>query len=538
MSYSQSWLEDPMATRVILVHVTAFKLTGTPGEVSFYFSNSGYTASDGIQFDPIIANIGGFTESISESGDASMSFGDIELYNLNGELDYLLDSSTYIWSNRDIKIYYGDTTWNYSLANIPSTFLTIFNGVIDDIDSRANRTVNFRVRDKIERLNTPVSVNKIGTYGTWPGGQQNKDTVRPIVFGEAFNISPILIDPAKLEYVYSCSNPDQVTDAQQSSGTFDSNGASEKLIEIRDNGVPIYIDGDPDYQGATVDTSRSTFKLSKPAAGAITCSVQGVQKSFLAGSGIVNTYSNNIPSIIGLITTGFGKAGSRLSVSEIDSITFSNFIQTTEIGVYLNGTETVISVCQEIAKSVGAQLIISRDGKLRLIQFGVGLSGISPPISSIGVNDVLYDSLSISRKLPVFATAKIAYAKNYTIQNGLLSNIPRSHKESFETEWLTTTATNPTVATNYKLEIDVPEKPTYLISTADAAVEAARLKDYFSVQRTVYRFTGSLKLFSLILGQTVTLTHPRYGLSAGKAGQVISLSPNWSTQKIEVEVIV
>lgn len=538
MSYSQSWLEDTLALRVVLVQVTAYKLTPTVGEVSFYFSNSGYTTSDGTQFNPIIKNIGGLTESISEDGSASLTFGDIELYNLNGELDYLLDNTTYTWTNRSIKVYYGDPTWNYSLANIPSTFLTIFDGVIDDIDSRDNTSINFRVRDKIERLNTPVSVNKIGTYGTtWPSGQQNKDTLRPIVFGEVFNVSPILINPATLEYVFSCSNPDQVADGAQTSA-FSQNGASESLLEIRDNGLPIYIKGSVDYAGATVDETTSTFKLLKQPAGTITCSVQGVKKSFVNGVLQSTTYVNTIPSIIGVLAIEFGKAGSRLTASEIETITFNTFNQTAEVGIYLEGTETVISVCQQLASSLGAQLIMSRDGKLRLIQFGTALSGITTPVTSITTNDILYDSLNISRKLPIIASTKLAYARNYTIQSGLLSYIPNVNKENFETEWLTQTVTNITAASNNKLEADVDQKETCLISTADAAAEASRLNTYFSTQRTVYKFTGPVKLLGLVLGQSVTLTHPRYNLSSGKTGQVISLSPNWISQEVEVEVIV
>lgn len=548
MSYSQTWLEDPASIRVVLVIVTAYVVTTGQDDITgqavtagqdknFYFSTTGYVTTDRIHFIPAIAGTVGLQESITEDSPTSLSFGDIELHNLNGELDSLLDSTKYVWNNRPIKIYWGDPGWKYSLSQINSSnYLAIFDGVIDDIDSRTTRSVNFRVRDKLERLNGPISENRVGTYGVWATGQQNKDTPRPIVFGEVFNITPVLINPATLEYTFNSDNPVQVSDGTQTV-SFAQNGASEELLEIRDNGVPIYRPNNATLTGATVDLATSTFKLTKTPAGAVTCSVQGVKKTINLSTGtLTNTYINSIPNTIAVIATQFGKSSTRLSVNELDLPTFNTFNQTAEIGVLTDGSQNILTVCQELASSLGSQLIMSRTGLLRLIQFGVPLSTVSS--ISITVSDILYDSLSVSRRPGVKAAIKLAYAKNYTVQNGLLSAIPDQHKKSFETEWLTTTASNPTVKSNYKLD-DLPqEKATNLISTQDASIEATRLNNYFDEQRVVYRFTGRSNLLSLVLGQAVTLYHHRFGLSSGKVGQVISLSPNWNKQEIEVEVIV
>lgn len=536
MSYSQTWLEDPSAIRIVLIIATAYSVVSAT-EVPFYFSTTGYVTTDGTHFNPIIASTVGFQESISEEGSTSMSFGDIELHNLNGELDELLDSTKYIWSNRPIKIYWGDPGWKYSLASInPSNYLTIFDGVIDDIDTRSNRTVNFRVRDKMERLNGPLSENKIGTYGVWAGGQQNKDDPRPFVFGEVFNISPVLINPAALEYTFNSDNPEQVPDSSQTS-IFAANGASEELLEIRDNGVPIYRPNSVDLNGATVDLATSTFKLKKTPAGTITCSVQGMKKTVNLVTGTVtNTYTNSIPNTIAAIVTQLGKDSTRFLPSDLDLPTFNAFNQTAEIGLSTDSSQNLLTTCEEIASSLGAQLIVGRTGLLRLIQFGVPLTSVSSV--DITPNDILYDSLNVSRRLDIKAATRLAYAKNYTIQERLLSAIPDQHKKSFETEWLTTTVSNSSVKILHKLDVLPPEKETSLISTADANAEAARLNNYFDEQRVVYSFTGRAKLLNLVLGQGVVLYHYRFGLTSGKSGQVISLSPNWNSQEIEVEVIV
>lgn len=544
--YSQTWLESPSSIRIVLIVATAYIVTSgqdmitgqtlTAGqEKDFYFSTTGYVTTDGIIFNPVVAGTVGFQESISEEGSVSMSFGDIELHNLNGELDSFLDSTKYIWSNRPIKIYWGDPGWKYSLSAINSTnYLTIFDGVIDDIDSRSNRTVNFRVRDKLERLNSPISENKLGTWGVWQANQQNTDTMRPLVLGEVFNITPLLIDPATLQYMFSSSYPLQSTGIAN-------NGSSELLIEIRDNGVPIYRYDSETLTGAIVDLSTSTFKLTKTPAGTITCSVQGMKKTITlsgAGTGVLDNarYTNSIPNTIAVITTQFGKDSTKLSISELDLTTFAAFDQTAEIGLLVDGSQNVLTVCQELAGSLGGQLIMSRTGLLRLIQFGVPLSNIST--ISITVNDILYDTLSISRRLGVKAATKLAYAKNYTVQQNLLTDIPSQHKSSFETEWLTVIIANSSIKNNYKLDEIPGEKQTALISYSDAYQECQRLTNYFDEQRVVYSFTGGPKLLSLVLGQGVTITHPRFGLNSGKSGQVIRLAPNWTKQEVEVEVIV
>lgn len=540
MSYSQNWLESPSAVRVILVVAKAYNIT-TSVEDSFYFSNNGYVTTDGYTFDPVIANEITLQESISSGSETSMTFGDIELHNLNGELDQLLDITKYIWKNRSITIYYGDPGWKYSLSQIDINFLKIFDGVINDIDSRTTKTVNLKVRDKLERLNGPISENKIGTYGVWAAGQQNQDQLRPIVFGECFNISPILIDPSTLEYCFSTSTANQATSTApqppQNIWKFTGNGTSEELLEIRDNGVPIYIYNDnTTWNSITLDSATSTFKLKSPPAGTITCSIQGVKKSMNLTTGqISDTYVNSIPSIIGVIVTGFGKAATRLTASELDLTSFSNFDQTTEVGLLVDSAENVLTVCQKLASSVGGQLIMSRTGQLRLLRFGVSTSTTPITITS---DDILYDSLSIGNKLDIKGAFKIAYGKNYTVQNNLTTAIPETHKNSFATEWYIETATNSNNITLYKLGAEPEQIETCIISSTDALAEANRLLTYYGTQRIIYSFTGSAKLLSLVLGQQVVLQHPRFGLENGKTGQVVGLSANWSRDRIDVEVVI
>jgi hypothetical protein len=580
MPYSQNWLEDPSATRVILVVATIYKVKAPGiGDVNLYFSTGGYNTTDGLAvFTPVIANRLTLSESLSkDGGSVGMTFGDIEIHNLNGELDIYLDPTEYIWSNRPIKIYYGDPGWTSTLPNLSTEFLTIFDGIMDDIDSRLIRAVNIKVRDKLERLNAPVIENKIGTYGTWAGGQKNQDQLRPIIFGEVFNITPVLIDPRNLEYMVNTSVPDQVVGIA-------TNGACENIIEIRDNGVPIYGtvnatsiirgskytiktlgttnfvnigassntvgveftatgtgtgSGTATIAGAYVDLATGTFKLRAPPVGTITASVQGIQKSTNLSSGAAQTtYVNTVANLIATIVTQFGKSSTRLGASDVDWTNFNTFNTTNgaqEVGVYLGGTENVLVTCQQIASSIASQIVMSRLGKLQIYQFGATSSTV---FTDVGVDDMIFNSLSISNRYAVQAAVKLAFAKNWTVQTDLLTNIPYANKENLATEWLTATGKDETVKSNYKLDVDPLQIDTMLISDIDASAEASRLLNYYKTVRTCYKFTGKSKLLSLTLGSTVNLKHPRFNLSAGRLGQVISLNPDWLSGRVEVEVII
>ena len=275
MTFSQAWLDNTSSN--VGVFITIGYYNGST-EQTVYLSNRGYTTTDGTSFSPIITGPISFTETIGIDGSSGLSFNDIEVVNDNGALDIWLNPSNFVWVNRPIKIYIGDPSWPSTLANIPTDFGLVFDGTIADIDSRSRNTINFKIRDKTELFNGPITEDKLGTYGTWAGGQNNQDTIQPLVFGEVCNIEPLLINPATLQYKFN-------------------NGLSERLIEVRDNGVPIY--NSSLTGGANVDLTNGNFTLNQKPAGTITCSVQGVRNSVnLSTPAADTTYRNNIANII------------------------------------------------------------------------------------------------------------------------------------------------------------------------------------------------------------------------------------------------
>lgn len=529
---TQAWLESPSSIKGILVEVVVKDILGAYGnagsENTIYLSNIGYTTSTAsTTYLPYLTGTIQTTESLSLDNSLSMTFGDIEILNTNGERDSWLDNTKFIWANRTIKVYLGDPRWICAnLAEVRTKFEKIFDGVVSDLDSSSRESLNIKVRDKLERLNEPLTDNKIGTYGTWSGGQTNQDSIKPVIFGEVFNISPMLIDPSKLEYMFN-------------------ENSTQLLIEIRDNGAPVYTDATvysnlaARPSAAVVDLITGKFTLMKPSIGTVTASVQGVKNSINLDTGapVSGTYVNNIANLIALIVTQYGPTANRLTALDIDLTNFKAFslANTQAVGLAILDRVNLLNACQEILASVSAQLFMNRTGLLQLLQLGIYT--LDTPVN-ITDRNILHHSLQISSKTSVTAANTVGYCRNYTPQTALVNSLPSAHNVMYKDEWYSNTITDLSVQSLYKLDVSPIQKDTALIYEADATALAVRLNNYFKVPKVVYSFTGTSALLSLKLGQQVTLTHNRFNLNSGKTGQVISLSPDWMAGTINVEVII
>ena len=436
-------------------------------------------------YSPVVSGGVAFTETLPLDGSATLSVGDIELNNDDGLLDSWLDD---IWVNKPIRIYIGDVSW------VRSDFRLIFTGIVDNINSRAANRLNISLRDKLQRLNTPVSETLLG------GTTSNKDRLIPLCFGEVHNVEPLLVDPATLKYKVHGS-------------------AIERLIEVRDNGAPVSVNE------SLVD---GTFTLVAQQAGTITCSVQGDKPT---------TYSNRIADTITRLVTGYGKVSDRLTTADIDTAQFAAFntAHPQPVGVYLNDRSNVIEVCQQLASSVGAQISMSREGLLRLLKITLPATGTPLVVTP---SDYVAKSLEIKERVDVKAAIKVGYCKNYTTQTGLNTGLPASHKDLFMQEYLSVTAKNQSVADTYKLNTEPVQTDTLLLTESDATAEANRLLTLWQQPRTVYKFVGYSHLLTVSLGQALTLVSPRFGLSEGKTGIVVGIQSDWVSRRVTIEVLI
>lgn len=481
-----AWLKQQNAIRCILIEVV---VNVSAVETTRYLSTVGYVteSTDTPANEPYLAIVSGgikFTESLDLNSSAALSFGDIELSNHNGIRDAWLDD---VWVNREVKVFLGDVRWDRA------DFRTIFDGIVEDIDSKKRDVLNIKILDKLQRLNTPVTENTLG------GTTINQDVIVPVLLGECFNVSPLLTDETTLEY--------QIHD-----------GAIEDVIEVRDNGVPASI---------TKDIANGKFTLDESPAGTITVSGQGDKPA---------TYENTVADLVENLATNYGKASEQFTAGDIDATNFSTFdtANPQPVGIYISDRVNVLTAINDLADSVGAQAVMSRAGQLRLLKIELPPSGTPIDLTAY---DMKESNLYVSSRVPVQSAIKIGFCKNWTVQTDLVTGIPQEHKDFFSEEWVSKTSNDAAVATKYKLDNEPEQKDTLLLDDTDATAEATRLLTLYKTPRTEYSFDGYANLIELELGDPVTITHDRYGMSGGVTGMVVKLQIDWLKFQVKVGVL-
>lgn len=601
----KSWLKSPQHIRRILVEINNITdLNGNTVDVGFikngtlYLSNGAYTSGindspANIQYLPAIIGGLSFNQNLSTTGEASISYGDIELDNTDGKYDpaYLY----LIFARKPITIYLGDPSWS------KSDFKVLFRGTVTDLVATERNTLNIIIADKLELLNVALTETTVL--------QEFKNNVLdlvPVTFGEVFNVAPLIhqttstytsstgtigsisgtgpwtatitnmtstsglsigqriIATVGTGRLYNGNGTATITEINSSTsinfsvavaagvtspvaGTVTNiipvggntyylvhNGPIEDIIEVRDMGVPL------PASAYTKDLANGRFLLNQSTFGQVTCSVQGDKPS--------NTYTNKIGEIIKNIVKNHGPADNRFTDSDIDLTNFSNFDTVggagyqRPVGYYSTSKETLLDVCNKLANSVRAKLIISVGplendsdvGKLRLVQ----LNSATSSNVNVTASDIEEFSLQIADKPPVRSTTKLGYCKNWTVQSsGLAEGLPAKTKEDFASEWYYSTTTNSTVKTNFKVSSEPAAEETFLISKAGADAESSLRNSLWSTTRYIYTMVGYPHLFDLQIGDFVKLTNRRFNLNE-TLGVVVTSSRDWVSGRIELGVLV
>lgn len=480
-----TWLKSATSTRTVLVEAVA--LVGSTETIQ-YLSNRGYVDNAaGISYKPCVTGGLSISESLNLSGAPSISYGDLEISNSSGNRDAWLG---YVWVNRAVSVYVGDSTWP------KADFRLVFSGVVGDLTVRSPTSLNLRIVDKLQRLNFPITEVALG------GVTDQKDRLIPILFGECHNIKPLLEAPSTLTYRYS-------------------NSASSGIIEVRDSGAPITT--------YTSNTTLGQFTLTAAPVGEITLSAQGVKPA--------GTYLSSVGQLVQHIVTTYGPTSSRLAAGDLDTVSLAAFnaANPQPVGYYASERQNVLAVCQELAASVGSQVVMTSLGKLRLVKLALPSAGTGV---FVGQSDMELNSLSVSDKPSVAASCQINYCKNWTVQSsGLAAGLPARSSNSFSSEFLTTVSVDTTVAGIYKLDTKPVEELTHLLVESDAVAEATRRLNLWATQRFVYSAKYFSHLMLTELGDALKITHPRFGLSAGKSGIVVSIVRDWLAGRITIGVL-
>jgi hypothetical protein len=250
-----------------------------------------------------------------------------------------------------------------------------------------------------------------------------------------------------------------------------------------------------------------------------------------------NIFPNTIAGIIKLLVTQHGHATNRFTQDDLNQPALEDFdiAHPQAVGIYLKDRANVLEVCNNLAASVGARVVVNSNGQLSIVQLTLPQA---QPGTAIGSSDMVLKSLEIAQLVPVVGSVKVGYCKNWTVQETLAAGVVIDSVALFNEEWLSITRTDTAAIDNYILFADPVLEGTYLLTGADATAEADRRLNMFSVQRKVLKYTGFYHLIFEQLGNSQTITHDRFGLSGGITGQIISIAVDLMSPHVGFEVLV
>jgi hypothetical protein len=180
-------------------------------------------------------------------------------------------------------------------------------------------------------------------------------------------------------------------------------------------------------------------------------------------------------------------------------------------------------------------VVVTTLGKLRLVKLELPPPG-TPVL--VAAQDFDEHSLRVAERPPVAATAKLGYGRNWSVQtSGLATGLPASSAAALGVGLLPIVSSDATVAGIYKLSTQPAQIDTLLVVEADAATESGRRCDLWKTQRQVFEARCRAHLLLTELGDAITLTHPRFGLSSGVTGMVVRVSRSWLAGRVTLGVL-
>lgn len=537
----QAWLKAENVQRVLLVEASYY---AGDEEKTAYLASMPFvsTATDIPPHQPyadVVLDTPKFTAALGDAlqGYTVPSWGDILIDNSDASRDGWLE---YSWDGRSVTVLFGDPSW-------PRTdFKPILSGTVAGISFPSSSQIKLSIKDKQWALNVPIQSHLVGEpelisgttyrvsedpvesidaiwdngvlldpskYTTSPlttpatftlvrppvgkltceytGGSTATGQVVPLCFGEVCNITPVTLSASLLTY--------------QAHG-----GPVDAIVQVRDNGVPI---------GFVADLDRGTFQLLSNPVGTVTCDVRGATSGgvFVQGVGRIVRHI--------LITCG------GLTVADIDHDSLRVFLDLCpqRAGIYIDSRRNTLDVLDELITSVGGFYTPNREGKLI---FGRLDPPEGTPVLELTADDLVMGGLKIVKQSVPWQTARIAYLRNYTVQDSTAGAVPDVDKAVYAHEWRYVSRQDPSIALAHLLASEPTAQQTCLVDRTEAIEEAARLLELNGTVRTTY----SAECISLPLtvnqGAVVRLTHPRYGLAAGKLLRVVGINESVINRRV------
>lgn len=477
------------------------------------YSSSGYTTRPGdtpanTPYPPRLQNPANYSRSVrGEGGRASAGGGEIVLTNPDGALDGLFDAV----DGRQLRLLTVDRDAAYSTATL------VLRATMEQAEYSWNR-VRIGLRDRATELaDQVVQTEKYagtcidGTVKNAEGRPEDiKGTPKPLCYGSVHSVPAIPADVFNLVY--------QVNDGAVAS------------IAVYDQGVSLTNAGD--------DANLATLYAASITAGQYrTCLSQGYFRLGGSPNGIVTadvvqgaTAADRTAAVI------LQALAARGSVTDVDTTAFTalDTANSAVLGLWIDMERNIADTMDEVARSIGAWWGFDRTGNLTCGRLE-SPSGTS--VATFTRVEMLNGFQRDQTDLPAYTTV-VKYRRNWwqLIGGDVAGSVSDANRAALAQDFRSVTATDATVLTTHLLAREI-EQYTLIDDATAAQTEATRLQALFGVRRSQYRVPVSAEYAASVgLGDVVTLTLPRFGMSAGVQFVVLGITENAARNVTELTV--
>ena len=407
--------------------------------------------------------------------------------------DGAFDNATTAWAvdGRAARVYFGPVAGSFDDFGLIAELL----GTGWEIGlTRAELTV----RDRRYSLDTPLQSTLYAGTGDAEGGTDLEGKPRPLCYGKARNIPPVLVDATNLIYEFH-SRQAQEIDAVYDQGLAltDSTTRVASFSALQGQAVSA-----GQFAGA-LTTDGSYIKLGSSPAGLITADVRGD-----ATGGYVDT--------IDAICIRMLETEGALDPTVINSGSWAGLVATGgTMGIYLDQLEvpTTGEVIDALVQSVGGFWGAGRDGRIRAGRLTAPED--RAPIFFFQEYDIL--ELRPDRTPIPRYRQRVGYQRRFVTQVEDIAGAVTDARKGFLAEpYSVVSAADTSIRVRHLEALDPPPLVSYYDGESDAQTLANDLLALHKVDRQQVEIRVKRFGYLFDLGQVVSVTHGRLGLSGGK----------------------
>ncbi len=513
--------------QITLVEIEAYDDT-LPGTVTLYFSTADFVTG-AADTPPHTAFLNRVAEQPNFArrafsdfrvlGGGAASAGVLELMNTDQELSYLLDLGL---DGRTVTIRTGPEGGAY-----PGDFTTWLTGMVEQVEV-GNEKATIRLRDTMAILDQPIQATKYAGSNVLPSGVEGvegdiKGQPKPLAYGRVYHAPAVLVNTAR--YIY------QVHD-----------GAVQSIDAVYDKGSPLTFGANranlaameaaaPAAGSYDTCTSLGLIRLGDSAIGRITVDLHGdaTGGTYVDGAGAI--MRRILETRCGVLTAEIATA----------AFTALDVAAPYEVGLYINAEVSRRAALDQIAQSVGAWLVVQRDG---LWSTGRLVAPIAPA-SFIITDDFILDIDRLAtndpgRGIPAwrvqvrwkrwpspFAAADIV---------GVSGTVTEAIRAQLLQEWRTTAPAEDAATKLKHLQATELTRDTLIVDSTDAIAERDRLLALYKERRDFVRLKiPALEDFqSIELGNVIAVVTDALGYSAGRYFLVVAITRDDETIDLDL----